>query len=76
LLNKKDFAFQLKEVILLKNLFCILLNKKGFAEQKGFCILVKRMILLKNLVCILLNKKCVFAFELNKEVYVSIFLVL
>jgi hypothetical protein len=34
------------------------------------------MILLKNLVCILLNKKCVFAFELNKEVYVSIFLVL
>ncbi len=42
LLNKKDFAFQLKEVILLKNLFCILLNKKGFAEQKGFCILVKR----------------------------------
>ncbi len=47
-----------------------------FAEQKGFCILVKRMILLKNLVCILLNKKCVFAFELNKEVYVSIFLVL
>jgi hypothetical protein len=34
------------------------------------------MILLKNLVCILLNKKRVFAFELNKEVYVSIFLVL
>jgi hypothetical protein len=47
-----------------------LLNKKGFAFWS------KEMILLKNLVCILLNKKCVFAFELNKEVYVSIFLVL
>jgi hypothetical protein len=70
LLNKKGFSFQLKEVILLKKLFCILLNKKGFAFWS------KEMILLKNLVCILLNKKCVFAFELNKEVYVSIFLVL
>jgi hypothetical protein len=67
LLNKKGFAFQLKEVILLKNLFCILLNKKGFAFWS------KEMILLKNLVCILLNRKCVFAFELNKEVYVSWF---
>jgi hypothetical protein len=66
LLNKKGFAFQLKEVILLKNLFCILLNKKGFAFWS------KEMILLKNLVCILLNKKCVFAFELNKDVYISI----